>query len=99
MAFRGRWPGYPRIAIRGLERRRLRSHAVRRGPVLAVLSPYHRAGVLVVLNLLRLRIEVQDAADARGDVAQVAQRRGVVVDLDVAIGAGVLADAVEEVAV
>src|SRR5262245_56792047 len=46
---------------------------LRRGPVLAVLSPYQTVRLVVVLNFLRLRIEVQDTADARGYVAQVTQ--------------------------
>src|SRR5262249_29570973 len=65
---------------------------------LAVTPPEHAVGLGVAPTRLGLAVEVQRAAQAQGDVAQVTQTRALVPLLDVGVRAAAAADAVEEVA-
>ena len=50
------------------------SNAVWPAPMIAVLARDQLVGLVVVDDLLSLRIELKNAADACGDVAEVAER-------------------------
>jgi len=49
------------------------SHSLRRPPVFAILAADQCVGLGVVCDLFRRRVELQRAADARGDVGQMRQ--------------------------
>lgn len=68
-------------------------------PWTAVVPCQQHVGHRVLDELLRLRVELDRAADSVGDVAEVAESGADVADFDVGGGARTRADAVQEVLV
>src|ERR1700722_18380951 len=68
-----------------------------RFPVLVVLAGPERHGRLVVQDVAVLRVALQAAAGAVGDVAEVAKQGALVPFLDFAVEPGAFANGVEEI--
>src|SRR5262249_9479854 len=64
---------------------------------LPVFPPEQFVGLVIVQDALVLRVPAQGAADAVGDVAEVAKQRALVAVLDVGVGALAALDAIEEI--
>jgi hypothetical protein len=77
-----------------------RLHALGYSPMtFPVASANQAIGFIIADDLFALRIELQQSPNPSCDVAQVAQRRREMADLDVGVGAFAALDAVEEVPV